>query len=68
MLYLLIIIAIVLIVTQYQIENFKKAVDSQSFDNLETIQERQEAELCINQMHLNPYRIEIITGLLLGHS
>ena len=61
-----IIIAIVLIVTQYQIENFKKAVDSQSFDNLETIQERQEAELCINQMHLNPYRIEIITGLVLG--
>ena len=62
-----IIIAIVLIVTQYQIEKFKKAVDCQSFDNLETIQkEGQEAEVCLNQMHLNPYRIEIITGLLLG--
>ena len=62
-----IIIAIVLIVTQYQIEKFKKAVDCQSFDNLETIQkEGQEAEVCLNQMHLNPYRIEIITGLVLG--
>ena len=61
-----IIIAIVLIITQYQIENFKKAVDSQSFNNLETIQEGQESELCINHMHLNPYRIEIITGLILG--
>ena len=55
-----------LIISQYQIEKFKKSVDSQSFDNLETIEEGQGAERCMNQMHLNPYRIEIMTGFLLG--
>ena len=60
------IIVIVLIITQYQIEKFKKSVDSQSFDNLETIQDSQVAGRCINQMHFNPYRMEIITGFFLG--
>ena len=59
------IIVIVLIITQYQIEKFKKSVDSQSFDNLEAIQDNQVAGKCINQTHFNPHRIEIITGLLL---
>ena len=62
---LTIIIPIVIVITQYQIEKFKKAVDRQSFDNLETIQEDQGAERCMNKMNFNPYRIEIITGLLL---
>ena len=55
-----------LIISQYQIEKFKKSVDSQSFDNLETIEEGQGAKRCMNQMHFNPYRIEIMTGFLLG--
>ena len=57
---------IVLIISQYQIEKFKKAVDSRSFDNLETIQVGQGAERCLNQMHFNPYRVEIMTGLSFG--
>ena len=61
-----ILILIVLIISQYQIEKFKKAVDSRSFDNLETIQVGQGAERCLNQMHFNPYRVEIITGLSFG--
>ena len=63
---LTIIIPIVIVITQCQIEKFKKAVDRQSFDNLETIQEDQGAERCMNKMNFNPYRIEIITGLLIG--
>ena len=61
-----ILLLIALIISQYQIQKFKKAVDCQSFDNLENIQAGQGAERCINQMHFNPYRIEIITGILLG--
>ena len=57
---------IALIYSQYHIEKFKKAVDCRSFDNLETIQAGQGAEKCINQMHFNPYRIEIITGFSFG--
>ena len=61
------LLLIALIISQYQIEKFKKAVDSQSFDNLESIQaDGHGAERCINQMHFNPYRIEIITGLSFG--
>ena len=35
---MIIIIPMVLIITQYRIEKFKKDVDSQSFNNLETVQ------------------------------
>ena len=57
---LFIIIIISLIVTQYQIEKFKKSVDGQSFDNLESIQEGDDR--CRNQMNFNVYRTELITA------
>ena len=57
-----IIIIISLIVTQYQIEKFKKSVDGQSFDNLESIQEGDDR--CRNQMNFNVYRIELITAAI----
>ena len=50
----------VLLITQYRIEKFKKDVD---YQNVYSIQDGQGAERCINQMHFNPYRLEIITGL-----
>ena len=57
-----IIMLISLIVTQYQIEKFKKIVDGQSFDNLEFIQENRRDDRCRNQMSFNVYRIELITA------
>ena len=64
---LFIFLVIVLIITQYQIEKFKKSVDSQCFDNLKTIQDGQEGgETQRNQMDSNTYKTEIITGISLG--
>ena len=64
---LFIFLVIVLIITQYQIEKFKKSVDSQCFDNLKTIQDGQEGgERQRNQMDSNTYKTEIITGITLG--
>ena len=57
-----IITFISLIVTQYQIEKFKKSVDGQSFDNLAVIQENKRDDRCSNQMNFNVYRIELITA------
>ena len=57
-----IITLISLIVTQYQIEKFKRIVDGQSFDNLEFIQENRRDDRCRNQMNFNVYRIELITA------
>ena len=57
-----IITFISLIVTQYKIEKFKKSVDGQSFDNLESIQEGDDR--CRNQMNFNVYRIELITAAI----
>ena len=51
-----------LIVSQYQIEKFKKSVDGQSFDNLEVIQENNRDGRCSNQMNFYVYRIEYITA------
>ena len=51
-----------LIVTQYQIEKFKRSVDGQSFDNLEFIQENKRDGRCRNQMNFNVYRTELITA------
>ena len=64
---LFIFLVIVLIITQYQIEKFKKSVDSQCFDNLKTIQDGQEGgQRQRNQMDSNTYKTEIITGISLG--
>ena len=57
-----IITLISLIITQYQIEKFKRIVDGQSFDNLEFIQENRRDDRCRNQMNFNVYRIELITA------
>ena len=56
---LFIITFISLIFTQYQIEKFKKTVDSGQWSaNLKT------DEKCMNQMNFNIYRIELITAAL----